>query len=71
MFYFLPSYFCVLLCLPKFSKISKVNFIDILALTEIMSTRVNTKLCDLSSTNNNDFMSTPIAPLAASAESYG
>ena len=29
----------------------------------------NTKLCDFSSTNNNDFISTPIAP-ATSVESY-
>ncbi len=29
----------------------------------------NSKLCDFSSTNNNDFISTPIAP-ATSAESY-
>ena len=29
----------------------------------------NTKLCDFSNTNNNDFISTPIAPLATSAES--
>jgi hypothetical protein len=29
----------------------------------------NTKLCDLSNSNNNDFISTPIAP-ATSAESY-
>ena len=29
----------------------------------------NTKLCDFSNTNNNDFISTPIAP-AISAESY-
>jgi len=29
----------------------------------------NTKLCDFSNTNNNDFISTPIAP-ATSAESY-
>ena len=29
----------------------------------------NTKLCDFSNTNNNDFISTPIAP-ASSAESY-
>ena len=28
----------------------------------------NTKLCDISNTNNIDFISTPIAPLAASAE---
>ena len=30
----------------------------------------NTKLCDFSNTNNNDFISTPIAPPATSAESY-
>ena len=30
----------------------------------------NTKLCDFSNTNNNDFISTPIAPTAASAEYY-
>ena len=29
----------------------------------------NTKLCDFSNTNNNDFVSTPIAP-TTSAESY-
>ena len=32
-------------------------------------TRENTKLCDFSNTNNNDFISTPIAPPATSAES--
>jgi hypothetical protein len=31
-------------------------------------TQENTKLCDCSNTNNNDFISTPIAPPAASAE---
>ena len=31
-------------------------------------TQVNTKLCDFPNTNNNDFISTPIAP-ATSAES--
>ena len=30
----------------------------------------NTKFCDFSNTNNNDFISTPIAPPATSAESY-
>ena len=29
----------------------------------------NTKLCDFSNTNNNDFISTPIVPPATSAES--
>ena len=32
-------------------------------------TQDNTKLCDFSNTNNNDFISTPIAPPATSAES--
>ena len=32
-------------------------------------TQENTKLCDLSNTNNNDFISTPIAPPATSVES--
>ena len=35
-----------------------------------MSTPENTKLCDFSSTNNNDFISTPITPPTTSAESY-
>jgi hypothetical protein len=30
----------------------------------------NTKLCDFSNNNNNDFISTPIAPPATSAQSY-
>src|SRR3990170_1928382 len=34
-----------------------------------MMTQENTKLCDFSNTNNNDFISTPIAP-ATSVESY-
>ena len=33
-------------------------------------TEENTKLCDFSNTNNNDFISTLIAPRATSAESY-
>jgi hypothetical protein len=33
-------------------------------------TQENTKLSDFSNTNNNDFISTPIAPPATSAESY-
>ena len=32
-------------------------------------TQENSKLCDFSNTNNNDFIGTPIAPLATSAES--
>ena len=32
-------------------------------------TQENTKLCDFSNTNNNDFIGTPIAPPASSAVS--
>ena len=32
-------------------------------------TQENSKLCDFSNTNNNDFIGTPIAPSATSAES--
>ena len=32
-------------------------------------TQEHTKLCDFSNTNNNDFIGTPIAPPATSAES--
>ena len=35
-----------------------------------MATSDTTKLCDYTSTNNNDFICTPIAPPAATAESY-
>ena len=35
-----------------------------------MATNDTTKLCDFTSTNNNDFICTPIAPPAATAESY-
>ena len=35
-----------------------------------MVTNDTTKLCDFTSTNNNDFICTPIAPPAATQESY-
>ena len=35
-----------------------------------MNTPENTKLCDFTSTNNNDFICTPIAPPASTAEFY-
>ena len=35
-----------------------------------MSSLENTQLCDFTSTNNNDFICTPIAPPASKAESY-
>jgi hypothetical protein len=35
-----------------------------------MSNPENTKLCDFTSTNNNDFICTPIAPPAPEATSY-
>lgn len=34
------------------------------------TTTENTKLCDFTSTNNNDFICTPIAPPAANAEFF-
>ena len=68
---FLPSYSYLLASslAKKYQKISFVAFVAILLLA-IMSTPENTKLCDFLSTNNNDFISTPIAPPATSAESY-
>ena len=35
-----------------------------------MGTNDTTKVCDFTSTNNNDFICTPIAPHAATTESY-
>ena len=35
-----------------------------------MSTAENTKLCDFTSTNNDDFICTPIAPPAAKTDFY-
>ena len=35
-----------------------------------MSSTENTKWCDFTSTNNNDFICSPIAPPATKAESY-
>ena len=35
-----------------------------------MATSDTTKLCNYTSTNNNDFICTPIAPPAATADSY-
>jgi hypothetical protein len=35
-----------------------------------MGTPENTKLCDFTSTNNNDFICTPIAPPATEANFY-
>ena len=35
-----------------------------------MTTSENTKLCDFTSTNNNDFISTPIAPPAPDVAFY-
>jgi hypothetical protein len=36
-----------------------------------MGTPENTKLCDFTSTKNNDFISTPIAPPSPEANFYG
>jgi hypothetical protein len=53
----------------KYKKKYLLCFFALLACLVIMS-QDNTKLCDFSSTNNNDFVSTPLAPPATSAESY-
>ena len=43
-------------------------FVCVLVCVVVMS-QENTKLCDFFNTNNNDFISTPIAPPTTSAES--
>ena len=42
----------------------------LLLIPVIMDSTENTKLCDFTSQNNNDFICTPIAPPATSAPSY-
>jgi hypothetical protein len=53
----ISSFIVVIFCLPAFSLAR-------------MSTPENTKLCDFTSTNNNDFICTPIAPPAPNANFY-
>ena len=69
LFYFLLAYFscCKIL---KSRKISVVFIPVLLFYLIIMSSTENTKLCDFMSTNNNDFICSPIAPPATKAESY-
>jgi hypothetical protein len=64
------SLFCfILFCLHRFIKNTKklVSFIVAFYLLAFsfarMGTPENTKLCDFTSTKNNDFICTPIAPL--------
>ena len=54
----------------KTQKISVVFIPVLLFYLIIMSSTENTKLCDFTSTNNNYFICSPIAPPATKAESY-
>ena len=45
-------------------------FIFVISNSAKMSSAENTKLCDFTSTNNNDFICTPIAPPASPAAFY-
>ena len=52
------------------SKLTKKLFTLFLLASVIMGSNENTKLCDFTSHNNNDFICTPITPPATSAVSY-
>ena len=64
--------------LKQFYKNTKIFFVCLLFVCLfscllaclVMMSQENIKLCDFSNTNNNDFISTPKAPPATSAESY-
>jgi hypothetical protein len=65
--------FFLLLVYQKYKKISffySCYFLFICFSFARMSTPENTKLCDFTSTNNNDFICTPIAPPAPEANFY-
>ena len=67
--YFLFSLFsCFKILKPK--KISIVFIPVLLFYLIIMSSTENTRLCDFTSTNNNDFICSPIAPPASKVEFY-
>ena len=67
----LPFYFPSLSILPLFSSFCSLAFCFACVLVCLLVTMAqdNTKLCDFTNTNNNDFISTLIAPLT-DAESY-
>ena len=54
----------------SYTKNTKKLVTLLLHVAAIMGSTKNTKLCDFSSHNNNDFICTPIAPPATSAPSY-
>ena len=63
----------------KNQKPQKISFLHLVVISSCpvacfrlakMSNRENTKLCDFTSTNNNDFICTPIAPTASKAEFF-
>ena len=56
----LPFYSPSLFRLPLFARLLFARVLDCLLVTMAQD---NTKLCDFTNTNNNDFISTPIAPL--------
>ena len=73
LFYFLS---CLLSLYQKHKKISYLHLLYLIQFALLifiavkMNTPENTKLCDFTSTNNNDFICTPIASPATTAEFY-
>jgi hypothetical protein len=72
----LLTFFTLFLLASFLSKIQKISsfivvifYLSAFSLARI-STPENTKLCDFTSTNNNDFICTPIAPPAPEANFY-
>jgi hypothetical protein len=74
-FYFVFIFALIYFCLHVLSKTQKISFLYscfyLLAFSFVrMGTPENTKLCDFTSTKNNDFICTPIAPPAPEANFY-
>ena len=70
------SCFSFALLAVKNQKTKKISFLHLVVIFELpvayfrsakISNPENTKLCDFTSTNNNDFICTPIAPSASKA----
>ena len=49
--------------MPSFAILCTCIFAHVLDCLFVAMAQDNTKLCDFTNTNNNDFLSTPIAPL--------
>ena len=60
--FYSPSLSILRLYLPLFSRL--LLFARVLDCLFVVMAQNTTKLCDFTNTNNNDFLSTPIAPLA-------